>query len=58
MKTKEEVELRLKKVDKLIAENKHDFNTVCLNKYAIDDLNEELFLLKNERKLLLWFLNF
>tara|TARA_R110002020_G_scaffold328142_1_gene544064 strand:+ start:1675 stop:1848 length:174 start_codon:yes stop_codon:yes gene_type:complete len=57
MRTKEEVELRLKKVDKLIAENKKFFREENLNRYDIEDLNEELDVLKNERKLLLWFLN-
>lgn len=56
MRTKEEVELRLKKVDKLIAENKQYLKESITNQYA-DYLCEEFFVLRNERKLLLWFLN-
>lgn len=57
MKTREEIELRLKEVNKLIAENKKFFNEEELNRYDIDELNEDLFILKNERKLLVWVLN-
>ncbi len=57
MKTREEIELRLKEVNELIAENKKFFKEEELNRYDIDELNEELFLIKNERKLLTWVLN-
>ena len=57
MRTKEEVELRLKKVDKLIAENNWFFEEGYITNQDVEDLNEELAVLTEKRKLLLWFLN-